>query len=311
MKRFIKEYLLENWSLKTTAILLALILWLFVRSEPGPERVIAVPLEVQVPSHMEITNERPTTVEVTMRGAAFSNMWFGQALPSCIIDLQKANEGRHVVALTPENIKIPKGSGIEVLQVNPARVTLVLERTVSKEVPVVVPVRGEPARGYEIYGKSSKPATIVVTGPRSHVEPVSDVPTEAVVINGQKQSARFFVSLSLKDNAIRTSLANPVQADIQIGLRRKLYTIDQVPVAIDDASYAVLPGHIAIQVLASPDSIANLTSADFNATVETKALDISKIPAKVKPLVRIRDNLNATVTVKEIQPSEVVVRRKK
>ena len=29
MKRFIQEYLLENWSLKATAILLALILWLF------------------------------------------------------------------------------------------------------------------------------------------------------------------------------------------------------------------------------------------------------------------------------------------
>jgi len=93
MKRFFQELLLENWSLKLTAVLLSLILWLFVRGEPGPERVVAVPLEVLLPRQMEITNQRPTSVEVTMRGAAFSNMLFSQPLPTCIIDLQDAKEG--------------------------------------------------------------------------------------------------------------------------------------------------------------------------------------------------------------------------
>jgi hypothetical protein len=309
MKRFIKEYLLENWTLKATALLLGLVLWLFVRGEPGPERVVAVPLEVQVPRHMEITNERPTSIEVTMRGAAFSNMWFNQTLPSCVIDLQGAEEGKHLVTLTPDNIKIPKGSGIEVLQVNPVRVTLVLERTVSKEVPIVVPIRGEPFHGFEIYGKTPKPATLIVTGPRSHIESVNDVPTEVVGLNGQKQPTRFFVGLNLRDNAIRTSLANPVLVDVQIGPRRKPYTIAKVPVATDDASYAADPGYISLHVLVSPDSIGKITSADFNATVETKSLEASKFPARLKPLVRILGNLNTMVTIRDIQPSEVVVHK--
>src|SRR5512143_3534125 len=142
MKRFIAEYVLENWSLKMTALLLSLVLWMFVRGEPGPERVVAVPLEVQLSRNMEITNQRPTSVEVTMRGAAFSNMLFNQPLPTCIIDLQGLKQGRHVITLNTENIRIPKGSGIEVLQVNPARVTVVLEQTVSKEVPITIPIRG-------------------------------------------------------------------------------------------------------------------------------------------------------------------------
>jgi YbbR domain-containing protein len=309
MKWFIREYLLENWTLKATAILLALILWLFVRGEPGPERVVSVPLEVQVPSHMEITNERPTSIEVTMRGMAFSNMWFNQALPSCIINLQNAEEGRHVVTLTPGNVRLPKGSGIEVLTVNPVRVTLVLERTISKEVPIAVPIRGEPFRGFEVYGKISKPATVIITGPRSRIESVNEVPTEAVSINGLKQPTRSFVSLNLKDNAIRTSLAGPVQVDVQIGPRRKLYTIAQVPVTTDDESYTATPGHISIQVLASPDLISTLTPADFNATVDTKALDPLKLPVKVRPLVRLLDNLNGAVMIRDIQPPEVVVRR--
>ena len=309
MKRFIKEYVLENWSLKATAVLLSLIIWLFVRGEPGPERVVSVPLEVQVPRQMEITHERPTSVEVTMRGAAFSSMWFSQPLPTCVVDLQGANEGEHVITLTPENIKTSKGSGIEVLQVNPARVTLVLEQTVSKEVPIVVPVRGEPASGFDVYGRFSKPLTIVITGPRSRIEPVREIPAEAVSISGQKQPVRFFVALNIKDNAIRTPLNNPVQVDIQIGPRRKLFTVAQIPVATDDPTYVISPKQIAVQVLAPADSAAELAPADFSAFVSTKNLNAAP-PVKTKPQVGIVNNkLSGDVIIKDVYPSEVVIRR--
>ena len=311
MKRFIKEYVLENWSLKATAVLLSLIIWLFVRGEPGPERVVSVPLEVQVPRQMEITHERPTSVEVTMRGAAFSSMWFSQPLPTCVVDLQGANEGEHVITLTPENVKTSKGSGIEVLQVNPARVTLVLEQTVSKEVPIVVPVRGEPASGFDVYGRFSKPPTIVITGPRSRIEPVREIPAEAVSISGQKQPVRFFVALNIKDNAIRTPLNNPVQVDIQIGPRRKLFTVAQIPVATDDPTYVISPKQIAVQVLAPADSAAELAPADFSAFVSTKNLNAAP-PVKTKPQVGIVNNkLSGDVIIKDVYPSEVVIRKDK
>jgi hypothetical protein len=132
MKRFVREYLLENWNLKITAILLALIVWLFVRGEPGPERVVRIPLEVQVPHQMEITGERPSMIEITMRGTAFSGALFGQILPTCTIDLQNAGEGAHVVALTLDLIKVPKGSGFEIMRVNPKSVTVVLKRIPAK-----------------------------------------------------------------------------------------------------------------------------------------------------------------------------------
>jgi YbbR domain-containing protein len=172
MKRLIREYVLENWTLKATALLLALMLWLFVRGEPGPERVVTIPLEVQLPSQMEIVNDRMTTVEVTMRGANLSGKWFNNPLPTCVIDLQKAREGEHTVTLTRDNVRVPKGSGIEILQVNPARVLLVLERTVSKDVPIVVPLRGKVPHGFEVLGQTQNPTRLTVTGPRSAFNPL-------------------------------------------------------------------------------------------------------------------------------------------
>ena len=54
----IKEKILENWVLKITAIFLALILWLFIQSDPG--RVTAVAAKVyfdNIPNGMVITSD--------------------------------------------------------------------------------------------------------------------------------------------------------------------------------------------------------------------------------------------------------------
>jgi len=311
MKRLFKEYILKNWNLKLIAILLTLILWLFVRAEPGPERVVAVPLEVQLPSNMEITSERPSTIDVTLRGPAFSNMLFNQPLPTCIVDLQSANEGEHTLMLTPANVSVPKGSRIEVLQVNPSRITLVLERTLSKEVPIVVPTQGKPAQGFEVYGITSKPDIMEVSGPRSQIEPLEEVSTEPISITSLKQTDDFFVRLNLGDHAVRAASTSPIQVDIRVGPRREVYTIKKVPITLENAAYAVTPNQVSLKVLAPPDVGKNLTAESIAVAIETKDLDLSKLPAKVKPVIQLPNTLSDTVVVREIQPSEVTVREVK
>jgi hypothetical protein len=310
MRHFVRKYLLENWTLKATAFFLALVLWLFVRGEPGPERVIAVPLEVHVPRQMEITNERPYTVEVTMRGAPLSNLWFGQSIPTCVVDLQGASEGEHVVTLTRDHIKLAKASGVEVVQVVPARVTIVLERTVSKEVPIIIPVRDDPPKGYEIYKKTAQPAMVVVSGPRSRIDPIQEILTETVSIEGQKQLARYYVRLDLKDDSIRTSVEPPVQVDVLIGPRRRLQTIAQIPITLDDAAFEISPGYLSVQVLAPPDAAEKLTPDIIQASVETKRIDVSKLPARIRPSVRLLNTLDGTTEIREIRPSEIEIHRK-
>jgi hypothetical protein len=41
--RFLIGLLFENWGLKLTAVLLAVVLWLVVRGDPNAERVISRP----------------------------------------------------------------------------------------------------------------------------------------------------------------------------------------------------------------------------------------------------------------------------
>jgi YbbR domain-containing protein len=308
MKRFLREYLLKNWNLKVTAILLTLILWLFVRGEPGPERIVAVPLEVLLPRQMEITNERPLTIDVTMRGPAFSNI---QPQPTCIVDLQEASEGEHRVNLTPENVSIPQGSRIEVLHLNPARIDIKLERTLSKKVGIVVPIQGEPAQGFEIYDKSSKPNSVMASGPRSRIEPLEEISTEAISIADQKQTASFYVRLNPGDSAIRTALTNPVEVNIRVGPRRSRHTVKQVPIVLEDEAFAVSPKDISVRVLAPPEAIEKLTAETFTVTIDPKELETSEFPAELKPIIRLPEAFKDTVVIQSSQPPEVTVRRLK
>ena len=145
----IKEKLLENWFLKILAILLAWILWMFIQGEIQVEletdKTVMAPVKVQgVPAGMEISSGLPSTVQVTIRGAA-ENL-------ACNIDLRDAREGENRI-FTQDHIEAPSGFGMEVFQVNPSQVILMLEKTISKPVPITIPVQGEVADGFEIYEK--------------------------------------------------------------------------------------------------------------------------------------------------------------
>ncbi len=307
--RALRNLILENWSLKLTSLFLAWILWLFVRGDPGAERVITVPLEVRIPPHMEITNERPNTVDVTVRGT-LSNSWFGQQIPTCTLNLQAFDEGEHVVPLSPGNVQIPRSAGLEVLKVNPARITLVLERTISREVPIIVPLRGNPAPGFEVYGKSASPGRILITGPRSHVDAITQIPTEQVSVTGQKQSIRMFANLNIRDNTIRSTPVGPVEVQVTVVARTRLRTISRVPVRTDDRLYSTSPSRVSVELLLTENFKGSVTPDDISVSVSTTDLDKSKLPMRTKPEVRLGGKLDPLTLVKGVLPAEVTVRRR-
>ena len=296
MSERVRDLFLENWSLKLAALAIACFLWFVVRGDSGAERVITVPLEVQIPRNMEITNERPSTVDVTIRGPA-GTMWFGQAIPVCTVDLQEAEEGEHVLPLSERNVQMPRG--LDMIAIRPARVRLVLERTTSKEVSVRA-LLGDPPPEMDIYSVSLNPSKVVITGPRSHVQGVREVNTESVPLTGQREAFRTFVNLNIRDTAIHSTPVGPIEVAVELGPHRTVQTVSRIPVAVDDASVLVSPAQISISVLAPPSLAGNLKPEDFVATVTARALDQAKRLARVKPDVKLKEPRDPAVVVKSV-----------
>ena len=299
----IKEKILENWMLKILAILLAWILWLFIQGESGTVTTVTAPVKVQgVPSGMEISSGLPSTVQVTIRGAA-------QSL-TCNIDMKDAREGENRITLTKDHIEAPNRLGIEVTQINPSQVTLMLEKTITKPVPITVPVQGEVEDGYEIYEKIPSPRVVEIEGPRSHIEPVEEVSTDVIDVSDLDQNFKIPVSLNFKDGTIRSSITDPIWVEIRVGPRRKEYYVNNVPLVIKDGSYIAAPKQVDIHIMAPENLQPELVPGNFSATILTQNLDKSALPAKVKPVISYREDWRGEIKEMGTRPSVVTVRKR-
>jgi hypothetical protein len=296
---YIREKLRENWILKITAILLAWILWLFIQGETGTVTTVTVPVKSELPTGMVVSSGLPSSVQVVVRGSS-------QDL-ECWIDLKGREEGETTIALGEENIRFPKGLGTEVIQVNPSQVVLMLEKKVQKIVPITVPIQGPVAKGMEIYETIPDPDRVTIEGPRSQIEPLEEIPTEVITLDGQRQSTNFRVRLNIKDGAIRSSITDSIWVVIDIGPRRTLYVVKGVPVFAESSAYVSSPRKVDIQVLAPESMREALVPDNFEMIVDEKSLDGAAFPAKVKPVAVPTESWTDKVKIAGIKPPEVSV----
>jgi len=112
------------------------------------------------------------------------------------IDLAGAQEGERIVQLAPDQIQAPQG--FRVVKITPSLLTLNLERTMRKTLPVRPRVIGRPAPGFEVAEIASEPAEVQVAGPRSRVQEIESAFTEPVSVEGLDATAAELVNVGLE-----------------------------------------------------------------------------------------------------------------
>ena len=203
----------RHLGLKVLSIALATLLWLSVAGEHVVERSVRVPLEFRnVPDRLEIVGEPPGAVDVRVRGssAQLSKLEPGEIV--AVIDLSGARTGARLFPLRADEIRAP--FGVEIAQVSQSTVSLELEKSARRTVPIVPATDGDPAPGYVIGRFSSEPATVDVLGPESRVRQVAEATTEPVVIRNARARVRDVVTVGVLDPSVR--LAQPVTATVLV-----------------------------------------------------------------------------------------------
>ena len=192
----------RHLGLKVLAIALATLLWLTVAGEHVVERSLRVPLEFRnMPPQLEITGDPPDNVDVRLRG---SSAVLGRLDPGevvAVVDLTGGRPGSRLFHLRNDEVRAP--FGVEVAQVLPSTVSLELEKSATRMLPVVPAVLGEPAPGFVVGRRTAEPATVKVIGPESHVRRLAEATTEPVNIAGSRERVRDVVTVGVTDAAVR------------------------------------------------------------------------------------------------------------
>jgi YbbR domain-containing protein len=205
----------RHLGLKVLSLALATVLWLTVAGEHVVERGLRVPIEFRnVPQSLEIVGDTPDTVDVRVRGssAVLSRLQPGDIV--AMLDLSAARAGSRIFTVRSDEVRAP--FGVEVSQVLPATISLDLDNSLQRRVPVLPSVEGDPAPGFVIGHESAEPPTVDIVGPESHVRQVSDARTEPVDVSGARARVRDVVNIGVSDSAVR--LVEPQSATVIVDI---------------------------------------------------------------------------------------------
>jgi YbbR domain-containing protein len=294
---------LENFPLKLVSLLLAVLLWFVIAGEKTSEMGLSVPVELQnFPKDLELTGDPVDTVEVRLRASPGIIQRLTPGDVSAHIDLADSHEGERIVHLTPDSVRVP--FGVTVVKISPSIITLNLERTLQKMVPVRPRLLGRPAPGYEVGEMTTEPAEVRISGPKSRVQEVESAYTEPVSVEGAEANVVDHVNIGLEDPLLRIQGNPRVRVTARVREVEHTRTFPGLPVEVRRGSVAARPPRVSV-VLAGPASVLDQAdSAAIHPYVDAGQVDET---GTAHVAVELAPGLTG-VEIREIQPAEVALR---
>jgi YbbR domain-containing protein len=205
----------KNPTLKVISLILAIILWLFVKSTNEGEVGMVVPLEFfRCPSSLIVTRVSDDAITVRIMGPLAQLERLSTKEGRARIDLSSARQGTNTFDISPDNFTIPKA--LKITQISPSSIKVEIDRVMDKVVRVKASVKGEPAQGYHVTKIVVDPPYINLQGARSHLEGLKEVSTEEVDISGLRETLKLEVPLRLVDLKLKEGMKGTVRVVVVV-----------------------------------------------------------------------------------------------
>ena len=199
------------------ALLIAYMLWYTLagqRRERTAVRGFKAPLTlVNLPREMVITTSVPDTVAVQLRGPLTVTAEPGMPL-EVLLDLAGARPGVHTYPINDTDIHT--SPEVTVVSVDPAAITLQLERLDIITLPVRPTVEGSPAPGFVIGEVRIAPAQLAVQGPGSLLTALEEVETTPLSVEGTSAAVEATVQPRLPHPLLRSLSSVPILVVVDV-----------------------------------------------------------------------------------------------
>jgi YbbR domain-containing protein len=294
----------RHLGLKFLSIALAVLLWLVIAGEQIVERAVRIPLEfTNLAPQLELVGDVPNVVDVRVRGSSGALTRIATGDLVAVLDLGAARAGQRLFHLTNADVRAP--FGVDVVQVSPSSLSIGIEQSASKVVPVVPAVEGEPADGFVVGTVTADPATVEVIGPMSALTNLTEAITETINVRGAAAPIRETVTVGVSDPAVR--LREPQRAMVIVNVAtapvERRFTGVRVAAKSGRAEGArVVPGRVSLVVRGARELLDTLDASAFEASVDLEGLGQGQfqLPVRVTPPQHL--------TVMRVEPAQVQVR---
>jgi YbbR domain-containing protein len=181
------QLIVRNWPIKLAAVFFAVMLYVAVAAQQPLSQSFAMRLSVAVPPGRSV-RQQPAGVTVVISGKGSEMLKlrsFPRAIRKVIPDTFSASLWH--VQLQASDIDLPKGIDVQVADIRPRDVEVLLDTVARKDVRIVPRVKVEAESGYVVRGLSITPSVARLIGPGKSLarfDSVTTLPTVISSVNG-------------------------------------------------------------------------------------------------------------------------------
>lgn len=281
-------------SLAVVALLAAIALWVAVSEAENPSRVdfFSGAVEItpaNVPEGLAVASLSSPTVTLRVRADEDTFSRLSAADFRALVDMAGERQGVSEKRVIVESLR----DGVDVVDVTPASVTVNLEQSLSKQLPVQPNLVGSPAQGFSVPagGVESTPASVRVTGATSLVQ-LASVATANVNLTGLRVSLQQQFSLIARDARgvdLRGLFLEPANAVIKVSIVQQEVTLGLT--VVPQVGGEVADGYYLVSAVAEPVFIpvsGPLELLQAVAYVTTEPVEIGGLRADATRTARLR-----------------------
>lgn len=207
-------YIRRNWKLKLLSLVLAIMLWYTVFEIGEPKKDISITISTSnIARDHVIMKMDPEKAIITVSGRVSLLKDIKDEDIRVSVSLNGAKEGENIFPLNKTAITVPRG--IEVEEIKPSTVRVVLDRVIEKKLKTAPRLDKKWAGKYGIVSWS--PQQVTVEGPRSIIAKIAAI--ESVPVNGDLRRNEETVNAELKTEDLSSVKVRPDK--IRVILRKQ------------------------------------------------------------------------------------------
>lgn len=266
----------ENYKVKVTSLLVAVVFWFAVVTESNYQYEIEVRIQpVNVPADRIIVNALPEKARVRFEGNGKSllALWFSNEA-TLEINLENVNADAFI-RLNESMLRIPRRSrNINAWYVvSPDTVFVRLAYLERKRVPVVPQIKIEVAPAFTLVGKIRVvPDSVEISGPIHRVRQIERINTEEQIFTNRQRPVHGKVLIRKPPDSLKVSVYPSVvefYADVQKLLEQ---TFTEVPVEVVNVprrfQVTPRPSRVSLVAIGGESYIMSFRARDFKVLVD-------------------------------------------
>ncbi|MDE3196152.1 MAG: YbbR-like domain-containing protein [Acidobacteriota bacterium] len=211
-----RELLTRNLGLKLVSLVMAVIVWQNIASEPELATILSAPVEYKnYPKDLEISSNIVESVDIEARGPSGRLRDISNGRLSAIVDFSTVKApGERTFTLTSAQLNLPRG--IELIRIIPAQLRFRFEHRATRVLAVQVPYSGVLPAGVSILSTQVTPPTLTITGPESRVAAVQRAVSDPVDLTQVTADTQQQVSVYIAEPEVRFVGAPQVTVKIHV-----------------------------------------------------------------------------------------------